>query len=369
MNLAFTEDQLAMRDEFRRVLASGSAREGLAAIERRLGYDRTLWQRLAETGWLGAGVPEAAGGSELGDGLLCLLAEETGRQAPALPFVASACGFAGGLRLAAEAAGAEWLPRVADGSAIGIVLLPQDWSSPPTLQRDGDGLRLSGSTRWVRGGAAANAALALVGSGDDAAALVLSLPDGARCEAVDKTLDVLHPPATFRFDGVPAALLAEGAAAHALWQTLLDRLALFTAFEQLGGAQAMLDMARDYSLTRYAFGRAIGSFQALKHTMADMLAAIEVARSNCYYGAAALAGDGAQLAEAAAVARIAATEAYRLCAKQNMQIHGGIGVTWESDAHLHYRRAQSLATALGTSAFWKERLIALLIANHVPRAA
>jgi acyl-CoA dehydrogenase len=364
MNLAFSEEEQAIRDEFRRVLSSSSARTGLDLIERQqLRCDLPLWQRLAETGWLAAGVDEIHGGSALGGSVLCLAAEECGRQLAAVPFVASACGFAAGLALAGDAAQAQaqWLPRIADGSVTGIVMTPQDWRVAPRLQGDS----LSGLTLPLRDGAAAQLALALI----DDALVLLPLPAGERCRPLDKTLDLLHPPAVFSFSNAPATVLARGEAAGQLWNRLLDRYALFTAFEQLGGAQAALDMARDYSLTRYAFGRAIGSFQALKHTMADMLAAVELARSNCYFGAAALHSDESRLPEAAAVARIAATDAYRLCARQNMQIHGGIGVTWESDAHLHYRRAQSLGSALGGADFWKQRLVSVLIARHPRHAA
>ncbi|MDB5968416.1 MAG: acyl-CoA dehydrogenase domain protein [Hydrocarboniphaga sp.] len=369
MNLAFSEEELAIRDEFRRVLTSSSARAGLVAIQaQQLSCDLPLWQRLAQTGWLGAGVAEEHGGSALGNAVLCLAAEEIGRQSPAIPYVASVCGFAVALALAdAPRAQAQWLPRIADGSVLGLVLMAQDWSAPPLLSgidSADDSCTLSGATRLLRDGASASVALTLIGEAERAALLLLPLPAGERIGAIDKTLDLLHPPAAFRFDAAPAEVLATGDAAIRLWERVLDRYALFTAFEQLGGAQAALEMARDYSLTRYAFGRAIGSFQALKHSMADMLAAIELARSNCYFGAAALDDDEAQLPEAAAVARIAATDAFRLCAKQNMQIHGGIGVTWESDAHLAYRRAQSLATALGTPGFWKERLVRLLIAHR-----
>jgi acyl-CoA dehydrogenase len=371
MNLAFTEDELAMREEFRRVLASSSARTGLELIARQsLSCDTPLWQRLAETGWLGAAVAEARGGSALGDNVLCLLAEECGRQNVAVPFVASACGFASALALSGDAdAQNEWLPQIADGSAIGVMLMAQDWQSAPQLHAQDGQWRLSGQTRPLRDGAAATVALALIGSGAERVLLLLPLPAGTRHPVLDQTLDLLHPPAAFSFDAQPVRELARGDDAEQLWQRALDRQALYTAFEQLGGAEAALHTARDYSLTRYAFGRAIGSFQALKHSMADMLAAVDLARSNCYYGAAALASDPDRLPEAAAVARIAATDAYRLCARQNMQIQGGIGVTWEADAHLHYRRAQSLGSALGTPTFWKERLLSLLLARRPTTAS
>ena len=368
MDLAFNEDQEAIREEFRRVLASSSARTGLECIEAKASCDQTLWQTLAETGWLGAGLSEDNGGSDLGDVTLCLLAEEIGRQGVAVPFTASACGFATGLaRSGATAAIAQWLPQIADGSAIGTVLLPSDWKTPAQVSESGDGqARLSGTTQFIRDGAASTVALSLIGSGENSHLVLLPLVDGVRAPDLERTLDLLHPPAAFEFDHQPIVILASGAAAETQWQALIDRYGLYAAFEQLGGAQAALQMAREYSLTRYAFGRAIGSFQALKHSMADMLAAIEMARSNCYFGAASLDGAADQLREATAVARISATEAFRLCARQNIQIHGGIGITWESDAQLYYRRAQSLASSPGSSTFWKERLMQLLIRRHTP---
>jgi acyl-CoA dehydrogenase len=358
MNLAFSQDEETMRAELQRVLTASSARSGLERIQReRAVCDALLWRVLAQTGWLAAGVPEAFGGSGLPPSTLCVLAEEIGRHAAAIPYTASVCGFAVGVaRAEAPDAQAQWLPRIAEGSAVGIVLLDDDWRAPPRLDAHN---RLQGATHCVGDGAAARVALVRC---DNAVALV-ELPRAERPPMLDRTLDLLHPPAAFVFDAQPATVLARDTAAQALWRELTDRYALYRAFEQLGGAQAALQMARDYSLTRYAFGRAIGSFQALKHAMADMLAAIEIARANCCYGAAALAVGGDTLAETAAVARISATEAYRLCARQNQQIHGGIGVTWESDAHLHYRRAQALAISPGTPAYWKERLVGLLRAR------
>lgn len=367
MNLAFSEDEEAIREEFRHILASSSARSGLEAIERHQAVcDRTLWQRLADTGWLAAAISEAHGGSDLGAVAVCILAEEHGRAVSATPFTASACGFAVGLGLSLhEEAQARWLPKIADGSATGLVLQRHDWAQAPQLDTSPDGrITLSGATAQIRDGAAASVALALVEGPHEPTLVLLPLPPAEDTPAVEHMLDPLHPSARFQFRDAPVVVLAAGADAADVWQQLRNRQALYNAFEQLGGAQAALQMARDYSLSRYAFGRAIGSFQALKHSMADMLAAMELARANCCYGAAALSADEGTLAEAAAVAQISASEAYALCARQNMQIHGGIGVTWESDAHLHYRRAQSLATALGTPASWKEHLIELLWQRH-----
>jgi acyl-CoA dehydrogenase len=363
MHLAFSAEIDAIREEFRTVLASSNARSALQQIERGHERDLELWDRLAQTGWLAAGVGESFGGSELGELALCVLAEECGRALAAIPFGVSSCGFASALSLCdASEAQARWLSRIADGSAIGMLLMPQDWQQAPSLSAAAT--QLSGETQLLLDAASANAAITLVGDKDDARLLLVELCAAARAGDVETTLDLLHPAGSFKLTNAPATSLASGTQAHALWQRMLDRLAIFTAFEQLGGAQAALEMARDYSLTRYAFGRAIGSFQALKHSMADMLSTLELARSNCYYAAAALASDDSRVAEAAAVARISASEAFRLCAKQCLQIHGGIGVTWESDAHLYYRRAQSLASSPGSQTFWKERLVSLLVSQH-----
>jgi alkylation response protein AidB-like acyl-CoA dehydrogenase len=143
-------------------------------------------------------------------------------------------------------------------------------------------------------------------------------------------------------------------------RALLDRAAILFAFEQSGGAEAALDMARAYAMERYAFGRPIASFQAIKHKLADMYIAATLARSNCYYGAWALSTDAPELPLAAATARVSATRAFNECASENIQTHGGMGFTWEFDCHLYYRRAKALAVNLGSLGRWEDRLVAAL---------
>jgi alkylation response protein AidB-like acyl-CoA dehydrogenase len=219
---------------------------------------------------------------------------------------------------------------------------------------------LTGRARNVLDGSAATHALACLGQGTAARLVLVTLAGVPRSVAAGLALDLLHPCCELAFDQQPVHVLASGAAARSSWEQMVDAHALFVAFEQLGGAQAALDAARRYSLERYAFGRPIGSFQALKHLMADMLVSVDLARSNCYFGAAALAVGGDVLSEAAAVARISATEAFRSCAVGSTQIHGALGVTWEADSHLFCRRAQALAASPGSQRSWKERLVALL---------
>jgi alkylation response protein AidB-like acyl-CoA dehydrogenase len=169
--------------------------------------------------------------------------------------------------------------------------------------------------------------------------------------------------AAIAFAGAPAEPLGERAAGAALLERVLDRAAVLVAFEQIGGGQAALDMAREYALGRFAFGRQIASFQAIKHKLADMYVAVELARSNAYYGAWALSTDAPDLPTAAAAARVAASEAYFHAAKENIQTHGGMGFTWEFDCHLHYRRAKLLGLMLGGVPRWKDRLITRLEAR------
>jgi alkylation response protein AidB-like acyl-CoA dehydrogenase len=134
------------------------------------------------------------------------------------------------------------------------------------------------------------------------------------------------------------------------------------AFEQVGGADACLVMAKDYALNRYAFGRQIASFQAIKHKLADMYVMNELARSNAYFGAWALSTNAPDLPEAASGARISATDAFHNASKENIQTHGGMGFTWELDCHLFYRRSKTLGLALGASRVWKDRLV-----NHLEK--
>jgi acyl-CoA dehydrogenase len=164
---------------------------------------------------------------------------------------------------------------------------------------------------------------------------------------------------------VVAERLGNAGDGWALLDKVMDRAAILVAFEQLGGAQQALDMAIAYAQERFAFGRPIGSFQAVKHMLANMYVDLELARSNCYYGAWALSTDATELPLAAATARVSATNAYQHCAKNNIQTHGGMGFTWEFDCHLHYRRSNMLALILGGASAWKDKLVVQLETQDV----
>jgi alkylation response protein AidB-like acyl-CoA dehydrogenase len=148
-------------------------------------------------------------------------------------------------------------------------------------------------------------------------------------------------------------------------ENILNRAAVLFAFEQVGGAQTSLDEAKKYSVERYAFGKPIGSFQALKHRMADIYVKNELAKSNAYYGAWALSSDSVELPVAAAGARVSASEAFHFASKENLQIHGGVGFTWEYDCHLFYRRSKMLSLNIGSIRKWKENLISNLEKRNI----
>ena len=362
MRLAFDTELIALRDEFRKPLAGATLRSALEWIDTGATMDQVLWARLSQLGWLGTVIPAEHGGSGIDELMLCLQAEEIGRALAPIPFTASACGYAAGLALAADAdAQASLLPAVVAGSAVGVLLTDGCWRRSPRLQQSSQADALiDGVTGNVLDGACATAAIARVGQGAEATLVHIDLSGTARSIATD-CLDPLHPCASFDFERTPARVLTRGENAEAVWQQIEDRYALFTAFEQIGAAGAALEMARQYALERHAFGRPIGSFQGLKHTFADLFASLDLARSNCLYGAAALNSATEQLHEAAAVARISATEAFRRCARGNLQVHGALGVTWDSGCHLYYRRAQALAGHPGSIDDWKDRLVQSLL--------
>jgi acyl-CoA dehydrogenase len=174
---------------------------------------------------------------------------------------------------------------------------------------------------------------------------------------VVRTIDIIHGHARLILEDVAAEPLGPAGEAWPIIEQVFDRAAVLIAFEQVGGAERTLEMARDFALDRMAFGRPIGSFQALKHMMANMYVAATLARSNAYYGAWALSTEDEELPVAAATALLSASQAFLECAKNNIQVHGGMGFTWESDCHLFYRRANALSVALGPRFMWQDRLI------------
>jgi acyl-CoA dehydrogenase len=362
MNFDFSDDLKQLRDQARRFLSEQSppavVRNVLEGGER---YASGLWQAMAEMGWLGAAIPEQYGGAGLGFEGLCVLAEELGRALAPVPFASSAYLATEALLLAGtDIQKRRLLPKLAEGSAIGCFALAEGTGNPDpaSVRVRAAGSRLAGSKWPVMDGNVAD--FAVVVARDDAGEIALFLADLATATRRDlATVDPSRNHARIDFAGAEVERLGSQTGWPAV-QRLLERAAILIAFEQVGGADASLEMARNYALERYAFGRPIGSFQAIKHKLADVYVAIELARSNAYYGAWALSADAAELPLAAATARVSATEAFHLASKENIQTHGGIGFTWDVDCHLYYRRSKQLALALGAAPWWKHRLVELI---------
>ena len=366
MNFEFSDDQKQLRDQARRYLAEHSPPKAVRAVlEGKAPYDKALWKGLAEMGFLGVAIPEEFGGAGAGHLELCVIAEEMGRALAPVPFSSTIYLAAEAIMLAgSDAQKAKWLPKIASGEAIGTLALFEGVGNPShkAIKVSASQGAVSGTKMPVADGAIADFAVVAARTGStgreaDIGLFIVDLNgDGVTRKAL-ANLDQAHGQAEITFDRAKAEQL--GAAADG-WQILtrvLDRAAVLMAFEQVGGADRALEMGRDYALDRVAFGRPIGSFQAVKHLLADMYVSATLARSNCYYGAWALSTDAGELPEAAATARISATQAFQHCAKNNIQVHGGMGFTWEFDCHLYYRRANVLALSLGSLTYWENQLI------------
>ncbi|MDE2410510.1 MAG: acyl-CoA/acyl-ACP dehydrogenase [Sphingomonadales bacterium] len=356
MSILYDEGQQAIATESRRVLDARMAKDRLLALLEQVGVaDQPFWDTAVEQGWTALAIPEAFGGLGLGLVELGLVAQAAGAATSGAPFLTSGYGLSSALIGSGNSALQQaWLPRLASGEvtaaiafAEGNAILP---AKPSITLADG---KLSGTKPAVVGAASADLALVWA-SADGQPVLGLAELAGARRHAISSYDNTrLHADLTFK--DTPAQVLAEGAAARALALDVLARMAVVTAHEQVGGAEALLHIARDYAITRKAFGQPIGAFQSIKHRIAEMYGLVEIARANCIHAAASEDQPGFLIA--AADARISATEAYDTNARDCMQIHGGIGVTWELGLHLHMRRARSLAAEQGNLLFWEDLLV------------
>jgi len=378
MDLDFSDDQKLLRDQLRRFLADNCPSAKVRAIlEGPEAFDRELHAGLAQLGVLGAAIPEAYGGVGLGRLELCILAEELGRSLAPVP-VSSSIYLAAEFLLDAgsEAQKAAWLPRLARGEVVGTFAFAESPGrvTPGAIQARVEGGKLRGVKVPVADAKGAEVAVvaARTEAGDSEHGVGLFLVDLAGSGVTRETLTSLDPSrkqGRITFDGAAAEPLGGPGQGWSTIEHVLDKAAVLIAFEQVGGADRALEMARDYALDRMAFGRQIGSFQAIKHMLADMYVSATLARSNAYYAAWALSTDAAELPVAAATARVSATQAFQHCARNNIQTHGGMGFTWAFDCHLYYRRSNALALALGSQAEWEDRLIDRLRRQNQPAAA
>src|SRR5580658_1095229 len=369
MDFDFSEEQRQLKDEARRFL---SARCPLSLVRGTLGEDverrasRGLYKEIAELGWCGTAIPEASGGLGLGYVELCAIAEELGRALGPVPFASAIYLFAEGVMAAGSAEQrARLLPRLARGEIVGC-LATAEGSGAHQHRSIGCHVkvgRLNGVKIPVIDGDAADLALVLAAEERGPSLFLADLTDPGVQRTVLQTLDPSRGVARLGFSNVPVELVGDAGGGGTLVERIFTRAAVSIAFEQLGGADRSLELARDYALERHTFGRPIASYQAIKHRLADMYVKNELARSTAYYAAWALASAATELPCAAAMARVAASDAFGFAARESIQIHGGMGITWEASPHLFFRRARHLSLVCGAPDGWAERLAADLCAR------
>ena len=359
MNFDFSDELKQLRVEARRFLSDRNTRSLVRAALDGKPDDRSLWQAMAGLGWTSSTIPEAYGGSGMGHLAACVLAEEIGYSISPAPFSSSVyMATEAILAFGSDAQKSRWLPRLASGEAIGTMALVGAAGpiTPEQARIAVSGGRITGTRTAVPDGMVADFAVILASDAQNRMLHLVDLTGAGVTRTPLPTLDQSRPQASVVLEACLAEPL-EGARDWSAVRSLLDRAAVMLSFEQIGGAQAALEMARDYARDRYAFGRPIASFQAIKHKLADVYMVIELARSSAYYGAWALDKNAPQLSVAASSARVAACEAAWIACKENIQTHGGMGYTWELDCHLYYRRAKVQALVLGSAREWKRRLM------------
>ncbi|MFZ4605849.1 MAG: acyl-CoA dehydrogenase family protein [Caulobacter sp.] len=374
MNFDFSDDQKQLQDQARRFLADKCPTTAVRAVlEGGQTYDRALWIELGEMGFLGAAIPEEFGGVGLGHLELCVIAEELGRAIAPVPVSSS-------IYLAAEflmAAGSEdqkraWLPKLASGETIGTFAYGEGLGrvTETSIKAAVAGGKLSGTKSPVPDGEIADVAVVAAREGGKVSLYLVDLNGPGVTRETVESIDPTRGQSVLTFKDAPAERLGAAGEGWRLAAEVMDRAAILLAFEQVGGSDRALEMGRDYALDRMAFGRPIGSFQAVKHILADMYVSATLARSNAYYGAWALSTGSSELPVAAATARVSATQAFQHCSKNNIQVHGGMGFTWAFDCHMYYRRSNNLALTLGSQSTWEDLLIdRLRQRNDTPAAA
>lgn len=365
MDFAFSEEQDELRSTVRSFLDSKSpSAEVRRLMDTEAGYDEAVWKQMAEQlGLQAMHIPEEFGGAGFTYQELCIVLEEMGRSLLCAPFFSTVVLGANALLLSDDDdAKNEYLPSIAAGETIATLAFTEDsgrWDLEGIemqAAKAGDGYTLSGHKNFVIDGGTAN--LILVAARVDGV-LCLFAVDGDASGITRQnlaTMDQTRKQARIEFADTPARLIGQTGSADALLTTLFDLVSVALASEQVGGAQKCLDMAVEYAKVRVQFGRPIGSFQAIKHKCADMLLEVVSAQSAAYYGSWCASEMNEELSQVAPLAKSYCSEAYFHAAAENIQIHGGIGFTWEHDAHLYFKRAKSTELFLGDPAYHREIL-------------
>ena len=363
MDIRFSDEHEELRRTIRQFLAAESGEQAVrAAMASERGHDPKLWQRMVrDLGLAGLVVPEIYGGAGMGPIEALIAFEEMGRSLVCAPALASHFAANAILAVAGEAELEALLPPIAAGTSLATVAhvdAAGRWDLSVVsneARREGDGWHLDGDWRYVLDGTVADRLLLVARVPEG---LGLFLVEGNAAGLTRKALpglDLTRRLADLRCSGVCASRIGEGDARPGLEQALLLTIAALVA-EQTGGAARCLEIATDYAKTRYQFGRPIGSFQAIKHHCADLLVSVELMKSAAYHASFVAATGEGDFETAARQAKSFCSEAYFAVAAENIQIHGGMGFTWEHPAHLYFKRAKSSELLFGSPAQHRERI-------------
>ena len=365
MNFAFSEEQ----EELRRTVRSFLEQKSPETEVRRLmdtdeGYDPAVWKQMGEQlGLQGLAIPEEFGGSGYTYVELIVVLEEMGRRLLCAPYFSTVALAANTLlRSGDDAAKKEHLPGIATGETIATLAFTEEsgrWDEggiTAAATKSGDGWTITGTKSYVLDGHIAD--LILVAARSDKGVSIFAVPSDASglTRTLLTTMDQTRKQARIEFANTPATLIGTEGQGWQVIDRVLDLAAVALAAEQVGGAQFVLEMAVQYAKDRIQFGRPIGSFQAIKHKCADMLLEVESAKSAAYYAGWCAAELNDELPSVAALAKAYCSEAYFHASADNIQIHGGIGFTWEHPAHLYFKRAKSSELLFGDPAYWRELL-------------
>ncbi|QTI70943.1 acyl-CoA dehydrogenase family protein [Gordonia polyisoprenivorans] len=358
MDFALDDDQIMLQEVLRTFFGSQVPDSAVRArFDEPTGYDVRLWKRMAEElGLQGLAIPEEYGGGGFSFFELGLVLEEMGRVLLPSPFLGS-CVMSAQLLLAIddEAARGRLLPGIADGSVIVSVAFAEEsgsWSTrdvTATATSDGDGWRIDGRKSYVLDGHAADSYLVIARASDGVGVFEVGGTAVGLTRTKSATMDLTRALAKVTFNSVPARRIGSAAATETAIEVMLDHTRIALAADSLGGIGRVLDMAVEYAKTREQFGRKIGSFQAIKHKCASMLMELEASRSAVYYALWAAAKGQADRPVVAPMVKAHCMDSYLAAAGENIQIHGGIGFTWEHPAHLYLKHARSSQALLGDS--------------------
>ena len=367
MNFAFSEEQEELRRLARKWLADKSPSPVVRSLmETDNGYDPAMWTEMARMGWQGMAIPEEYGGAGFGQLELAVLFEEMGRSLLPAPFFSTvALGSAAILEAGSEKQKHDLLGRIASGETTIALAFTEpngrwDETGVETMaEPSGNGWLINGTKSFVLDGHTADYLIVAARGAEGVSLFLVDADTEGVARRRLETMDMTRKQAEVTLTDVTVSedhLVGSAGRGWAVIERVLEKAIVNLSAEQVGAAQKCLEMSVDYAKTRHQFGRPIGSFQAIKHKCADMLVQVESAKSACYYAAWAASEDNEELAVVAPMAKSYCSEAFFHCASENIQIHGGIGFTWEHDAHLYFKRAKSSELLFGDPSYHRARL-------------